>query len=104
LEQFPVDHERTSRVRLPSFIALDAAAIEAWDMLMFGLRLGADPRVVATTTPKPIKIIRGPDFSFFTLSKRKGLDGSSSYRRMWLVKTLCIMGSLKSYTRNNPPL
>jgi phage terminase large subunit-like protein len=25
---------------------------------MFGLRLGADPRVVVTTTPKPIKIIR----------------------------------------------
>jgi hypothetical protein len=31
---------------------------EAWDMLMFGLRLGIDPRVVVTTTPKPIKIIR----------------------------------------------
>jgi phage terminase large subunit-like protein len=31
---------------------------EAWDMLMFGLRLGNDPRVVVTTTPKPIKIIR----------------------------------------------
>src|SRR5208282_3601646 len=31
---------------------------EAWDMLMFGLRLGDDPRVVVTTTPKPIKIIR----------------------------------------------
>jgi phage terminase large subunit-like protein len=31
---------------------------EAWDMLMFGLRLGSDPRVVVTTTPKPIKIIR----------------------------------------------
>ena len=27
-------------------------------MLMFGLRLGNDPRVVVTTTPKPIKIIR----------------------------------------------
>jgi phage terminase large subunit-like protein len=27
-------------------------------MLMFGLRLGTDPRVVVTTTPKPIKIIR----------------------------------------------
>ena len=27
-------------------------------MLMFGLRLGPDPRVVVTTTPKPIKIIR----------------------------------------------
>jgi phage terminase large subunit-like protein len=32
---------------------------EAWDMLMFGLRLGDDPRAVVTTTPKPIKIIRG---------------------------------------------
>jgi phage terminase large subunit-like protein len=31
---------------------------EAWDMLMFGLRLGDDPRVVVTTTPKPIRIIR----------------------------------------------
>jgi phage terminase large subunit-like protein len=31
---------------------------EAWDMLMFGLRLGSDPRAVVTTTPKPIKIIR----------------------------------------------
>ncbi|HEX3415071.1 MAG TPA: terminase family protein, partial [Stellaceae bacterium] len=31
---------------------------EAWDMLMFGLRLGDDPRAVVTTTPKPIKIIR----------------------------------------------
>lgn len=31
---------------------------EAWDMLMFGLRLGADPRVVVTTTPKPIRLVR----------------------------------------------
>jgi predicted phage terminase large subunit-like protein len=31
---------------------------EAWDMLMFGLRLGNDPRAVVTTTPKPVKIIR----------------------------------------------
>ena len=27
-------------------------------MLMFGLRLGTDPRAVVTATPKPIKIIR----------------------------------------------
>lgn len=26
---------------------------EVWDQMMFGLRLGAHPRVVATTTPKP---------------------------------------------------
>jgi phage terminase large subunit-like protein len=31
---------------------------EAWDMLMFGLRLGNDPRVVVTTTPRPIPIIK----------------------------------------------
>jgi predicted phage terminase large subunit-like protein len=31
---------------------------EAWDMLMFGLRLGADPKVVVTTTPRPTKLIR----------------------------------------------
>jgi phage terminase large subunit-like protein len=31
---------------------------EAWDMLMFGLRLGADPRVVVTTTPRPVPLIR----------------------------------------------
>lgn len=33
-------------------------ATEAWDMLTFGLRLGEDPRVVATTTPRPIQLIR----------------------------------------------
>jgi phage terminase large subunit-like protein len=31
---------------------------QAWDMLMLGLRLGSDPRVVATTTPKPVKLVR----------------------------------------------
>jgi phage terminase large subunit-like protein len=32
--------------------------VEAWDQAMFGLRLGANPQVVVTTTPKPTKIIR----------------------------------------------
>ena len=31
---------------------------EAWDMAMFGLRLGSDPRVAVTTTPRPIPIIK----------------------------------------------
>jgi phage terminase large subunit-like protein len=31
---------------------------EAWDMLMFGLRLGRDPRAVVTTTPRPTRLIR----------------------------------------------
>lgn len=30
----------------------------AWDMLMFGLRLGSDPRVCVTTTPKPTDLVR----------------------------------------------
>jgi phage terminase large subunit-like protein len=30
---------------------------EAWDMLMFGMRLGADPRTVVTTTPRPAIVI-----------------------------------------------
>jgi len=34
-------------------------ARDAWDMLMLGLRLGPDPRVVVTTTPKPIDILVG---------------------------------------------
>lgn len=32
---------------------------EAYDQLMFGLRLGNDPQCVATTTPKPVQIVRG---------------------------------------------
>jgi len=31
---------------------------EAWDNLMFGFRLGSDPRGVCTTTPKPFKWLR----------------------------------------------
>jgi len=31
---------------------------ESWDNLMFGLRIGEEPQVVVTTTPKPIRIIK----------------------------------------------
>jgi phage terminase large subunit-like protein len=31
---------------------------EAWDQLMFGLRLGQNPRAVVTTTPKPTALIK----------------------------------------------
>ena len=33
-------------------------AKETWDNLVFGLRLGADPRIFCTTTPRPIPIIK----------------------------------------------
>ena len=31
---------------------------ETWDQLLFGLRLGSDPRAVVTTTPKPTALIK----------------------------------------------
>ena len=31
---------------------------DTWDQLMFGLRLGDRPQVVATTTPRPVKLVR----------------------------------------------
>lgn len=31
---------------------------DAWDQLQFGLRLGKVPRVVVTTTPRPLRVIR----------------------------------------------
>lgn len=38
---------------------------DTWDMLQFGCRLGTDPRICITTTPKPLKllteIVRRPD-------------------------------------------
>jgi phage terminase large subunit-like protein len=33
-------------------------AQDCWDMLMFGLRLGADPRVFVSTTPKPQPLLK----------------------------------------------
>jgi len=33
-------------------------AEEAWDMLQFGLRLGSHPRQLATTTPKPTRLLK----------------------------------------------
>lgn len=31
---------------------------DTWDMMQFGLRLGSDPTVIVTTTPKPIKLVK----------------------------------------------
>lgn len=40
---------------------------DAWDMIMFSLRLGPHPRLLATTTPKPLPLLR-------ELIKRIGKD------------------------------
>ncbi len=57
--------EEPDRLRGPQFDAAWVDELAAWDkdvetfdMLQFGLRLGDAPRLVATTTPKPKKLIR----------------------------------------------
>lgn len=65
--------EEPERLRGPQFDALWADEVAAWggigeagrrrmqatwDMAMFGLRLGADPRAMVTTTPKPAPLLR----------------------------------------------
>jgi predicted phage terminase large subunit-like protein len=57
--------EEPSRLRGPQFhrVWCDELAAwqyceETWDMMRFGLRLGDDPRVVITTTPRPIELVR----------------------------------------------
>ncbi len=50
----------------------------AWDILAMGLRLGTHPRVVATTTPKPVPLIRAllktPDCVVTRGSTRENAD------------------------------
>jgi len=45
-------------------------AQEAWDMLMFGLRLGEHPRAMVTTTPRPIPILKKLLLDPFTVVTR----------------------------------
>lgn len=67
--------EEPDRLRGPQhdlFWADEAAAwwnaTEAWDMLRFGLRLGASPRGIVTTTPRPVPLLIGDESV-----RRKGL-------------------------------
>lgn len=58
---------KPSRLRGPQFhrawcdelAAWEKETMEAaWDNLMFGLRLGHDPQVIVTTTPRPVPLVR----------------------------------------------
>lgn len=56
--------EEPARLRGPQhgYAWADEAAVwaypESWDMLQLGLRLGARPRCVVTTTPRPVPLVR----------------------------------------------
>jgi len=59
---FTADEPERLRGKQSMRLWLDEAAAwrrpEAFDQAMFGLRLGADPRAVVTTTPRPVKLVR----------------------------------------------
>lgn len=61
---FAFSAEEPERLRGPQCFAFWADELaawrfpEAWDNLLFGFRLGSDPRGVITTTPKPTKLVR----------------------------------------------
>ncbi|HET9412876.1 MAG TPA: terminase family protein [Pseudolabrys sp.] len=62
---FVYSAERADRLRGPQHSGawLDEIAVyddidALWSNLVFGLRLGADPRIIATTTPRPMKFLR----------------------------------------------
>lgn len=64
-EAYGFSAEDPDSLRGPQFDAAwcdEAAAwrhgVETWDMLQLGLRLGSRPRVAATTTPRPVPLIR----------------------------------------------
>ena len=57
--------DEPDRLRGPQFdtgwcdeLAAWTYAQEAWDMFMFGLRLGNNPQAMVTTTPRPIPLVR----------------------------------------------
>lgn len=64
-QAFLYSAQEPERLRGPQHDAAWADELAAWphgqatfDQLQFGLRLGADPRCVITTTPKPLPLIR----------------------------------------------
>lgn len=65
---------------------------DTWDMMMFGLRLGTNPRVVMTTTPKPKEFIRGQTQP---KAHRHVTTGSSYENRANLASTF--FDQLKTY-------
>ena len=69
-------------------------ATEVWDQLMFGLRLGDNPRCAATTTPKPTTLIRD-------LLSRVGQDvvvtGGSSYENRANVASVWLEDIIRRY-------
>jgi phage terminase large subunit-like protein len=62
-------------------------AEDTWDQLQFGLRLGDDPRVTVTTTPRPIPIIRDLiEADDTAITKGSTLDNAANLAPKFLAK------------------
>jgi predicted phage terminase large subunit-like protein len=59
----------------------------AWSNLLMGLRLGLDPRVVVTTTPRPIPLVKGLINSATTATTRgRTLDNAANLAPQFLAE------------------
>jgi phage terminase large subunit-like protein len=62
---------------------------ETWDNLEMGLRIGKNPQVICTTTPRPIKIIRDLIADKRTIETRGNtLDNSSNLNPLFLERMI----------------
>ena len=67
-------------------IAVWDDAVATWDMLQFGMRLGGRPRIVVTTTPRPVPIVRkliGSDTT--TVTRGSTFDNSENLAPAFLT-------------------
>jgi phage terminase large subunit-like protein len=63
--------------------------VETWDNLEMGLRIGKNPQVICTTTPRPIKIIRDLIADKRTIETRGNtLDNSNNLNPLFLDRML----------------
>jgi phage terminase large subunit-like protein len=64
-------------------------ARETWDMLQFGLRLGSHPRVLVTTTPRPIELVKAivaGSEGKVTITRGKTMDNRANLAASFLEK------------------
>ncbi len=64
-------------------------AQETWDMLQFGMRLGDDPRVCVTTTPRPIALIKsivGGQEGKVHVTRGKTTDNAANLAKTFLAR------------------
>lgn len=68
-----------------------------WDMLMFGLRLGREPKVIITTTPKPYRFIRRMVAQSTDRSQKVVLTTGSTFENKRNLPTVVINKLTETY-------